>query len=415
MKTKFSFSLSTLLSIAIFSTITLCQCSSTPKAPAGDVAKDTAKDSAQDPMVIQVNAPVNPFDAVEKKIAAIQAESEMPALQVLVFERSKIKYKYSKGLRAVSFDREVGSHDKFHLGSATKAFTAVLIAQMIDLKLLDWDTPLKNLVPKDIPLNEKNRDTTIEMLMSHRAGLTDLQDLQNKKLFPQLFSIKDTKAARQRLVKAILAAPTKFTPGSKTEYSNSAFVLLGWILEQKTNFQWEELVKNKIFLPLVMDSCGFGPQAAPLTAAVTSPDQPWGHTLNRKGELEAVKPGPTADNPAAIGPAGTIHCSAEDWVKFLEMISQGFYHESTFLKEETFARMLANAPNSPFTYGAFLRFERSWAAGTALAINGSNTYNYAFAAMAPSRELIFVILTNSGTKKAEHGATKILQMLTEMK
>jgi CubicO group peptidase (beta-lactamase class C family) len=363
-------------------------------------------------MIIEAKSP---YEDLEKKIAAIQADSEMPGLQVAVMERSKLKFKYSEGVRALGYPEKLGPNDKFHLGSATKAFTALLVAQYIDLKYFNWNTPLKDLIPKDVMINPKHADTTIEMLLSHRAGLTDVQDLQNKKLFPKLASIKSTKTARTRLAKAILLAPAKFAPGTKTEYSNSAYVLLGWILEQKTNFSWEELVKNKIFLPLVMDSCGFGPPATPLGKTITSPDQPWGHKIGSKEVLEAVKPGLGADNPAAIGPAGTIHCSIEDWGRFLDMISQGFYRESTFLKEETFAKLLSSPAGSSFTNGAFLRYEREWASGTVFAINGSNTFNYALATVAPSRELVFMVLTNSGTKRAEQGTVQILKLLTEMK
>ena len=59
-----------------------------------------------------------------------------------------------------------------------------------------------------------------------------------------------------------------------------------------------------------MNSAGFG-----MPATKDKTDQPWGHRL-KDGKIEAVPPGPGDDNPAAIGPGGTVHCSIEDLARF---------------------------------------------------------------------------------------------------
>lgn len=379
---------------AVLSITLLCACSSPPPPP---------------PSVTE--APKNPYENLEKKISRIQEDSAMPALQVRVMERGEIKFNYSRGQRAAGKEAPLQPRDRFHLGPASSAVTAVLAAQLIDLKLVDWNTPLRQLLPKDTPIHLQHKDTTLEMILSQKAGFADPKDLQGKKLWPQLYSM-DTRAARTKLAKAILAAAPRFKPGSKSEPSLSAFVVLGWILEEKTNFRWEELAKNKIFLHLNMNDCGFGPAA---NAKAPTPDQPWGHDVDKEGVPVAVIPSPKADFPAALNPASGLTCPMDDWVKFLEMISQGFYRESTFLSEGTFARLLDNVGETPFTSSGFMRFERSWAAGNALVISGGNKMNYMFATIAPSREYTIVVLTNTGSKDAEKGVAQIVQLLTELK
>src|SRR3954469_12769597 len=66
-------------------------------------------------------------------------------------------------------------------------------------------------------------------------------------------------------------------------------------------------MREKLFRPLGMTTAGF---SAPGTRAKN--DQPRGH----KPDGTPVEPGPAADNPFAIGPAGTVHCSIGDWAKF---------------------------------------------------------------------------------------------------
>lgn len=364
--------------------------------------------------VAEVAPPVNPYAALEKKIDGIQQDSEMPGLRVQVLERGQIKFDYTKGLRALGSTAEIQSKDKFPIGTATETLTAVMIGQLIDLKNLSWDTTIKDIVPHGMPIHASHRNTTVEMLLAQKAGLIDAQNVQSKLLWPQLAKMK-TKEARQRLVRAILLAPPQFTPGTKVAHSDSAFVVLGWILEQKTNYPWEELVKIKILSDFFMDDCGFGSPASALTPAAPEPNQPFGHALNKEGKLEAVAPGSAKELPLAYGPAGTLHCSIQDWGKFLHMMAQGFYQDSAALSKETFDKLMANSNDSAYTSSGFLRYERAWSSGEALAQSGRHPSNYVITAIAPSKELVIMVMTNSGSKKAEQGAGKIIQLLTEIK
>src|SRR5207237_8513183 len=83
--------------------------------------------------------------------------------------------------------------------------------------------------------------------------------------------------------------------------------IAGHMAEKVTGKSWEALMREKIFRPLGMTTAGFG---APGTRAKN--DQPRGH----KADGSPVEPGPAADNPVAIGPAGIVHCSIGDWAKF---------------------------------------------------------------------------------------------------
>jgi CubicO group peptidase (beta-lactamase class C family) len=89
-------------------------------------------------------------------------------------------------------------------------------------------------------------------------------------------------------------------------YSNGGYIVAGAMLEALTGQTWETLMEQELFQPLGITTAGFG---APGTSAVR--DQPWGH-LRSGGTWTPLSPGPGADNPAAIGPAGTVHIALSD-------------------------------------------------------------------------------------------------------
>ena len=191
--------------------------------------------------------------------------------------------------------------DIIHLGSDTKAMTAMLIGQLIDKKQIAFDSTMAELFPElAAQMNTEMARVTVRNLLDHTAGFPhDLKwgALQGAKLpLPEL---------RRRAVKqALSVAPA--TPIGKISYSNISYFLLGAIVEAKTGKPWEDVIRQGIFRPLHMETAGFGPPGTPGKV-----DQPWGHVL-RNDLLVPLQ----SDNPEVMGPAGTVHCSMEDWSKF---------------------------------------------------------------------------------------------------
>jgi len=119
-------------------------------------------------------------------------------------------------------------------------------------------------------------------------------------------------------------------PGTRFIYSNAGFSIAGAMAEKVTGTAWEELMKQRLFEPLGMTSAGFGPPGAR-----GSIDQPRGHRENGS----PVEPGRDADNPVAIGPAGTVHCAIDDWAKYVALHLQGARGKARIVKAETFKKL----------------------------------------------------------------------------
>ncbi|MGZ3771946.1 MAG: serine hydrolase domain-containing protein [Bdellovibrio sp.] len=348
---------------------------------------------------------------LKQKISAIQNESMMPGLEVMVTKNAKEIFSYTSGVRAIDKGVEVTPNDRWHIGSCTKPMTAFLIGMLVDQGKLNWDTKLKSVLPKNLKMHSSLDEITIEQLLSHSSGLADVKEPDKGKLWATLFTKDESsKDMRSKLVSGILSLPAHFTPGSKHEYSNSGYVVLGWITEQLWHNDWESIIKEKIFDKLDMKSCGFG---SPGAEDQLNPTQPWGHALDN-GKLISLAPGIQSDNPPALGPAGTVHCNAQDWRKFssLYLTSQS----NQLVPKSTLENLLSNADKeSLYTYSTIGRMEREWAHGTVFAMDGSNTYNYAVLAIAPNLGRIYTININAGHEKAKAGAYQILKLLTEIK
>ncbi len=349
---------------------------------------------------------------LEQNIKTLQNESAMPGLQVLVTEGEKTIFEYINGIRAEGQVAPITSKDKWHIGSCTKPMTAFLIGRLIDEGKLNWTTRLEKIVPRNYQLAPSVAAITIEQLLSHSSGLAEVTTPGNGKLWPLLYTDKEKpEVMREKLVRGLLKSPLSFSSGSKFEYSNSGYVVLGWIVERVRNKSWEAVIKKEMFRALGMNSCGIGPAGA---ENKNSALQPWSHELDAN-KLKAIPPGLGADNPPALGPAGTVHCAANDWRKFLRLFIDNEGVRSKFLSQNTFDKLLSNVGETPSTFSSIGRMEKPWAKGTAFAMAGSNTYNYAIVAIAPSMKRIYTINTNAGHAKAEESVTKILKLITDLK
>src|SRR6185436_1954641 len=165
-------------------------------------------------------------------------------------------------------------------------------------------------------------------------------------------------------------------------YSNAGFSIAGHMAEKVTGKTWEDLMRQKIFRPLGMTTAGFG---APGTEA--KHDQPRGH----QADGTPVEPGPGADNPVAIGPAGIVHCTIGDWAKFVALHLRGEQGDAKLLKAETFKKLHTPvADGSHYGFG-WMVTSRPWGGKGVLTHSGSNTMWYCVTWIAPEKDFAVLI------------------------
>lgn len=284
------------------------------------------------------------------------------------------------GVRKIGSADLVQPDDAYHLGSCSKAMTATLAAILVEDGVLSWDKTLASLLP-DVSLHSSFQNMRFDLLLIHRAGLPEVDD----SLFRSLQG-KSSADGKELVLRSLLQKAPLTSPGDKYVYSNYGYIIAGRIMERVTGKSFEALMREKMFEPLGMSSCGFGP--SPLV---------WGHVWQKSNLVPKF-----SDNPEAFGPAGRVHCSLRDWGKFLEQHNRGFRGENGIVTASTFKKLHSTygTKDSAYTFGGWLLNSRSWARGMTLSHAGSNTMNFAKVWIAPEINSIFMSATNAGGDSA---------------
>jgi CubicO group peptidase (beta-lactamase class C family) len=328
----------------------------------------------------------------------IRAKHHLPALAGAVFDVTGMITQGSAGVRKAGDKQPVTGDDLWHLGSDTKAMTATLAGTFVAEGKLAWDDPVAKFFPDFAKqIDPALRGVTIAQLLSHRAGLT-----------PNLtwadFDTRNLSRARHEAAKKLLTTPPA-SPVGQYEYSNAGYVVVGAVLEKIGGKPWEKLITDRLFTPLGMKSAGFGGVG---TSGKT--DQPWGH--HDDGRPVEIN-GPAADNPPVMGPAGTVHCSLEDWTKFLADQLRGGTGGKALLPAEIYQAIQSPHP-ADASYGfGWIIGRRPWAGGKILTHNGTNTMNLAICWLGLPNKFGVAVTTNESGDNAEQAGDEAAAALLQ--
>lgn len=134
---------------------------------------------------------------------------------------------------------------KYSIGSITKMFTAVLIAQLSEKNKIDLNEKLSSYFPQ-IPNAE---EISIKQMLNHTSGLQDYVVKQDS-LYTWLFE----PVKQEDIMTEIIRQGSAFAAGDTISYSNSAYYLLARILEQKHQKKYKEIVAENITKPLNLNN-----------------------------------------------------------------------------------------------------------------------------------------------------------------
>lgn len=188
-------------------------------------------------------------DKLDKLIGAYAEYGKFNG-SVLVAEKGKVIYKKGFGLADMEWNIPNQPDTKHRLGSITKQFTAMLIMQLVEQGKLKLDVPISTYLPH---YPKKNGDIiTLHHLLTHTSGTPNMTSFRTfeKDVMRNTFS-------PAQLVKLFADSTLQFKPGEKFDYSNSGYILLGYIIEKTTGKSYEQMLQDNIFTPLGMKNTGY--------------------------------------------------------------------------------------------------------------------------------------------------------------
>lgn len=182
--------------------------------------------------------------ALRERVAFAARRDEFSGVVRVVDPAGALVFEAAHGVADQDQGAPVRPDSRFNLGSADKSFTALLIARLVDAGRLSLDTPVAEVMP-DYANRETARAVTVRHLLTHSAGLGDLWSRP-------AYDGRKRYARVAEIVPAFWDAAPAFPPGSRGDYSNEGFVLLGALAERVDGRSWWDQLATHVYAPAGM-------------------------------------------------------------------------------------------------------------------------------------------------------------------
>ncbi|MDP9049112.1 MAG: serine hydrolase [Acidobacteriota bacterium] len=284
---------------------------------------------------------------------------------ILVVERDRTLLDKGYGMAEVEWNIPNSPNVKFRLGSLTKQFTATLILLLQQDGKLRTGDRLSRYLPKTPQNWEK---ITLANLLGHTSGIPDFTD---DKRFSNWCMSPHSHAEE---IAFIRDKPLGFKPGTKFEYSNSNYELLGAVIEKVSGRNYADLLRQRILDPLGMKDTGMD------TDELILPKRAQGYSPGKKG-LESAR----SESMTVPWSAGSMYSTTEDLLRWESGLFGGKLLNDASLKAMTTA--------GKGDYGLGVRVAQRDGMKVVShggAIEGFNTY----LSYIPERQIAVVVLSN---------------------
>jgi CubicO group peptidase (beta-lactamase class C family) len=311
---------------------------------------------------------------------------KVPGIAIAVVQDGEVIHSQGYGYRDLEAKQPVTSDTLFAIGSASKAFTGMSVAMMVEDGKLKWEQPVRE-VMATFELKDSFASSRMNArdLLCHRSGLPrhDLMwyasPFNRGELFERLKHLEPTTDFR-----------------STWQYQNLMYLSAGYLVEQITGSSWESVVADRIFKPLGMNHSNFSVNDMQQAADRAIPHQ----------EKDGVVVQIPYRNIDAIGPAGSINSNLTDmvrWVQFMldngkvgdqQIISEANVRElyrSHSIIEDPYFKLIIETNFLEYGLGWFLQDYR----GHRVVHHGGNIDGFsAMVSFIPAQKIGVVLLTN---------------------
>ncbi|MDQ0966348.1 CubicO group peptidase (beta-lactamase class C family) [Flavobacterium sp. W4I14] len=326
---------------------------------------------------------------VEAEFKAVMEKYNAVGAAVAVVKEGKIIYTHSFGLKDLENKKPLTDQDIFRIASISKSFSATSIMQLVEAGKISLDDDFGNLVGFKIR-NPKFPDQkiTLKMALSHTSSLNDSQGYLNLDV---INPDKNPNWAK---------CYNDYAPGSKFDYCNLNFNLIGTIIEKKSGERFDNYVKNHVLKPLGLYA-GYCVDSLDSTRFV--------NLYEYHADTKTYTPSPTAYAPRrteianyimgystpVFSPTGGMKISAIDLAKYMIMhMNYGTSNGINIITKKS-AKKMQTALTDDEGYGLAIRTADQLIPGVKLKGHTGSAYGL-FSTMFfnPKEKFGFVIITN---------------------
>ncbi|AZA84648.1 hypothetical protein C1637_07370 [Chryseobacterium lactis] len=260
--------------------------------------------------------PKENLKGLDEEINTIVKDYKAVGLSVAIVKDDKVMYSKGFGYRDYENKLPVTPNTLFGIGSNTKSFTSALIGMLEDEKKLSvQDKPSKYIPYLTFPTDRMNNLITIEDLLEHRSGLGSIDGTYI--FFPA--------TKRIDLMQKLPFLKENAEPKNSWRYSNFGYLMLGTIAEQLNHKSWEELIKEKIFIPLKMNNSNTS-----VDEMIKQKDFSYPYGIYQKNIEKVLFQKPYNDKPGA-----GINSSAADMANWIRLwLNYGTFENQVVLSKK---------------------------------------------------------------------------------
>jgi CubicO group peptidase (beta-lactamase class C family) len=291
----------------------------------------------------------NPLAGLDSYIESAMKDWKIPGLAVGIVKNDSVVYLKGFGVRTIGRPEKVDPHTLFAIASDTKAFTGVLMAMLADEGKIRWDAPLTTYLPT-IKFGDDflTRELTVRDAMTHRSGLARAD----------LLWTAGWTYDRNELLRRLRFLKPSWSLRTRYGYSNLMYLAAGQAAAAATGKSWDDLIRERIFLPLGMTESNTSVTLLASLGNVASPHS------EVDGRIQIVP----YTNIDAAASAGAINSNITDmtkWVRF--QLDSGRVNGKRLVSKRNFVEthMPQTVMRIDSTYRAFNPFThvRSYAFG----------------------------------------------------
>jgi CubicO group peptidase (beta-lactamase class C family) len=306
------------------------------------------------------------FEAIDQRINSQMAKHGLQGISMAVTQGKEIIY--LKGFGTAGSDRLMTTQTPMYIGSQSKSFTALAVAQLESAGLIDINLPVQHYIPFfKIADPAASAAITVNHLLHHTSGMSDAG-------FTQI--IPDD-ATREEAVRALSSANLTAPVGEKFQYFNLGYDVLALLIETASGQTYEAYIQQHILDPLGMTHTYLEPDAARLAGLSQGYSRFFGFTT----------PHPQPHRAYELG-AGYIISTAEDMARYLiAMTNDASYGSNRLLEPGRVKRMFI--PVNGYGWGWFIGNDHIFH-------GGANETFKTYVDYYPSRKLGIVLLINQG-------------------
>jgi D-alanyl-D-alanine carboxypeptidase len=217
----------------------------------------------------------------------------------------------SSGVAELGSSRKVPVAGRFRIGSITKTFVATVVLQLVAEKRIRLEDSVERWLPGVVPNGE---NITVRQLLNHTSGLYDFKDTLPMPPSAEFYALRyRTWTASEQIERALANPPVFDKPGSRYDYSNTNYLLIGEIIEKATGRTYAEEIERRLIRPL-----GLRGTTLPGTSPYIKGPHAHGYIPKDGGQLDY-----TEMNPTLFGASGDMISTTRDLNRFFAALLGG--------------------------------------------------------------------------------------------